>query len=119
MCASTATSWTRSDDGRAIVFDIAHDARWHDGTPFAADDVLFTFDALRDPKNKTQSARANLDAVQSVERIDPYTVRFTLKTPYWYAFDAIAETFIYPKHVYAGGPFDTHPANRAPVGTGP
>jgi peptide/nickel transport system substrate-binding protein len=63
--------------------------------------------------------RSYLEPVQSYEKLDDFTVRFTLSRPYWFAFDAIAEVQIYPKHVYGKGDFNTHPANRKPVGTGP
>ncbi|MEE8409338.1 MAG: ABC transporter substrate-binding protein, partial [Myxococcota bacterium] len=92
--------------------------RWHDGKPFGADDVLFTFEKLRDPTSKTIAIRSYLDPIDRIEKIDDYTVRFHLGERYWFAFDAIAEIFIYPKHIYSKGDFNTHPANRSPVGTG-
>jgi len=40
--------------------------------------------------------RSYLEPIASFARADDYTVRFVLKRPYWFAFDAIAEVFIYP-----------------------
>ncbi|MBI5507335.1 MAG: hypothetical protein HY903_01155 [Deltaproteobacteria bacterium] len=113
-----AERWQVSADRLTLVFYLRPGVRWHDGKPFSADDVIFTFDKLLDPTSKTMAIRSYLEPLQSYEKVDDHTVAFHLKRPYWHAFDAIAEIFIYPKHVYAKGDFNTHPANRAPVGTG-
>ncbi len=114
-----AERWDISTDHLTFTFHLRRDVRWHDGKPFSADDVIFTFDKLLDAKSKTAAKRSYLEPLAAYEKLDTHTVRFTLKRPYWLAFDAIAEIFIYPKHVYARGNFNSHPANRAPIGTGP
>lgn len=113
-----AERWDISDDKLTFTFYLRKGVRWHDGEPFSADDVIFTFDKLFDTHCKTISMRSFLEPIERYEKLDAHTVRFTLRKRYWYAFDAIAEIFIYPKHVFEGGDFNTHPANRAPVGTG-
>ena len=86
---------------------------------FSIDDVLYTFSVLRDAKTSTTGARLLLADLEAIEKVDENAVRFRFKRPNIYAFDIIAETAIYPRHVYAGGDFNNHPANRAPVGMGP
>jgi peptide/nickel transport system substrate-binding protein len=113
-----AERWETSPDGLTITFHLRRGVRWHDGKPFDAADVVFTFDVLRNPASKTAAIRSFLGALASVEAPDPLTVRFTFSRPYWLAFDMVAEIVIYPKHIYARGDFNSHPANRAPVGTG-
>lgn len=113
-----AESWDISKDHKTITFHLRKGVTWHDGKPFTADDVIFTFDKLLDKSAKTIATRSYLKPLQSYAQRDAYTVVFTLEQPYWFAFDAIAEIFIYPKHVYEKGDFNTHPANRAPIGTG-
>ena len=41
-----AESWDISEDGTAYTFHLAEGARWHDGEPFSAADVNYTFDAM-------------------------------------------------------------------------
>jgi peptide/nickel transport system substrate-binding protein len=113
-----AESWQVSEDGLTFTFHLRRDVRWHDGRPFTADDVLFTFDRVLDPRSKTIAIRSYLSPIARYEKVDDATVVFRLERPYWAAFDAIAEIFIYPKHIYEGSDFNTHSANRAPVGTG-
>ena len=113
-----AERWQVSDDRLTFTFHLRRGVRWHDGQRFDADDVIFTFDRILDPTSKTMAIRSYLEPISRYEKTDNYTVVFHLDRPYWGAFDAIAEVFIYPQHVYARGDFNTHPANRAPVGAG-
>ena len=114
-----AESWEISEDNLTLTFHLRKGVEWHDGKPFTADDVIFTFDKILSPTSKTMAIRSYLDALARYEKQDSHTVVFHLAEPYWYAFDAIAEIFIYPEHIYKKGDFNTHPANRAPIGTGP
>jgi len=113
-----AQRWEFSADKRTITFYLRPGVRWHDGSPFTADDVVFTFAKILDPTSKTMAVRSYLEPIETYEKVDDLTVRFQLRRPYWYAFNAIAEIFIYPKHIYEKGDFNTHPANRAPIGAG-
>lgn len=114
-----AERWEVSDDRLTFTFYLRRGVKWHDGEPFGADDVIFTFTTLLNPTVKAMAMRTFLEPIEKIEKVDAFTVRFKLKRPYWLAFDAIAEIYIYPQHVFAKGDFNTHPANRAPVGTGP
>lgn len=113
-----AERWDISPDELTLTFHLRKGVRWHDGRPFSADDVIFTFDKILDPTSKTLAIRSSLEPLASYTKVDPWTVRFVLKRSYWFAVDAIAEILIYPKHIYSRGDFNTHPANRAPIGTG-
>jgi peptide/nickel transport system substrate-binding protein len=91
--------------------------RWHDGFPFTAADVLFTYEKLRDPKVHTPYSDNFLD-VQSVTAPDPHTIQVIYKEPYAPGL-ASWGIGIVPKHIFETGDFNSHPANRAPIGTGP
>lgn len=54
--------------------------KWHNGDSFDADDVLYTFNRTRDPKTGSIH-RSILDPFEKAEKLDPFTVRFTLKEP--------------------------------------
>lgn len=114
-----AERWDITNNGLTFTFHLRKGVTWHDGKPFTARDVTFTFEKLLDPTSKTVSMRTFLEPIEKVHQLDDHTVRFTMKRPYWLAFDAIAEIYIYPEHVFGQGNFNHHPANRAPVGTGP
>jgi peptide/nickel transport system substrate-binding protein len=61
-----------------ITFYLRPGVRWHDGAPFSAEDVKFTYDALVNPRNASPRA-ASFEDIESVEVVDPRTVRVTYK----------------------------------------
>lgn len=115
-----AKSWEISKDGLNITFHLNDGVKWHDGKPFTADDVVFS---LADMLPKVHArARVILGTyVKSVTKIDPLTVKITLKE----VFPAFILMFepgfapMMPKHIYEGTDYLTNPANQKPVGTGP
>lgn len=75
--ARLATEWDVSDDGLTYVFALAEGVSWHDGSPFSAADVVWTFDRLRN--NELGLATADLYAnIASVEATGDLEVTFTL-----------------------------------------
>ena len=96
-----AKSWTVSPDGKKYTLHLRHGLQFSDGYPFDADDVLFTFQCYLD--ERTHSSQRDLLVIAgkpiSVEKIDAYSVAFTLAQPYAAAeriFDGIA---ILPRHL--------------------
>lgn len=76
-----AQSWEVSDDGLQWTFKLRQDVQWHDGRPFTADDVVFTFNELIYNPNVPNSASDTftIDGQKFlVEKVDTYAVRFTL-----------------------------------------
>jgi peptide/nickel transport system substrate-binding protein len=112
-----ATSWEGSPDGTVYTFTLRDGVRWHDGQPFSADDVKFTMDAIRDPKNRA-TTYTDFALVDSVEVVDPRTVRIRLKQPYAPLLTNLAVSII-PKHLLEGKDLTTAEFNQRPVGTGP
>ena len=74
-----AESWETPDD-TTFIFHLRKDAKWHSGRPFTADDVLFNFDRIIEIAGSGRLSGYMSD-VDSVEKIDDYTVQFNLKTP--------------------------------------
>jgi len=114
-----AESWEVSDDGLSYTFHLVKNAKWHDGKPFSAHDVVFT---TRDflPKTHTR-ARNNFSNVASWETPDDHTVIFRMKNtyaPFLSAFQ-VGSAPMAPKHIYEGTDFRQNPANAHPIGTGP
>lgn len=115
-----ASSWTVSPDHLTYTFTIRDGVRWHDGVLFTADDVIYSFERIRDPKVDAASLRSYFKDVISVKKLDEKTVRFTYSRPYFKALEICGGIPIVPKHVFDDGTvFNTHAANRKPIGTGP
>ncbi len=114
-----ATAWEMSEDGLVYTFHLAENAKWHDGTPFTADDVVFTCsDFLMEVHPRARTIFANCD---KIEAVDAHTVRFTLKQPFGpflMGFEMSTAPMI-PAHLYKGTDFRTNPNNNTPIGTGP
>jgi peptide/nickel transport system substrate-binding protein len=117
-----AESWEISPDKLTYTFHLRHGVRWHDGVPFTADDVKYTFNKLTDPKVDDAPVRSYFTTVKSCEIVDPFTVRFVTTEPYFKMQEVIGTYLvIVPKHILEKGEpdFNKHPFGRHPIGTGP
>lgn len=114
-----AYKWEISSDKLKYTFYIRRNIKWHDGVELTADDVIFSFNKIKDPKVDAPHLRNYYKDVQKVEKIDKYTVRFTYSKPYFLALEFCGGMPILPKHIFEKGDFNTHPNNRHPIGTGP
>jgi peptide/nickel transport system substrate-binding protein len=110
-----------AEDGRSVVWKLKRGVKWHDGKPFTADDVVFTWEYARTPETAAVSIGSYKDV--KAEKVDDFTVRvtFTKPTPYWA--DAFVGVYgmILPKHLFAdyvGAKSRDAPTNLKPVGTG-
>ncbi len=74
-----AESWTV--DGDVWTFKLRKDIKFSDGTPFTADDVLFTYDRVPKVPNSPSSYALYLSTIDTVEAVDPHTVRIKTKGP--------------------------------------
>lgn len=113
-----------SADGKTIVYHLRRGVKWQDGAPFTADDVIFTYDAIMNPRNNVNS-RTGYDIISRIEKKGDYTVIVHLKHP-WAPFVASFLTMsstaypVLPAHVLAKYPDINHvPYNEKPIGTGP
>lgn len=114
-----AERWDVLDTGRRYVFDLRRDVVWHDGQPMTADDVVFTFQVMTNPKT-VSSARLRYEFVEEVRKLEDHRVEVVLKRPVLNALGKL--TFkIVPKHALEGRDFltRTDPFVQNPVGTGP
>lgn len=112
-----AESYEFSEDGKTLTFKL-HEAKWHDGEDFTAEDVKWTFDNIKEQEG---FASGSLDAIKEINVVDDRTVEFILDAPNAGILGALAwqGTFIMPKHLYEGGDWLENDANQNPVGTGP
>jgi peptide/nickel transport system substrate-binding protein len=112
-----AASWEQSPDGKVITFRLRKGVQWHDGKPFTADDVAFTYGAIQSSSVPTLW-RAYMSAVETLETPDPHTVVVKYRYPYAPALSTWT-VGILPRHAYGQGELTQSPANTEPVGTGP
>jgi peptide/nickel transport system substrate-binding protein len=74
-----AADWKVSDDGTEYIFNLREGVTFHNGDPFTAEDVVFTFKRSKDPAQSIQTQV--LVNVLDVEKVDDLTVRFKLARP--------------------------------------
>lgn len=74
-----ATGWTWSDDGKALTMTLREDVTFHDGTPFDAEAVKYNI--LRSKDFELSRRKAEVKSIDTVDVIDPHTVRFNLAEP--------------------------------------
>jgi peptide/nickel transport system substrate-binding protein len=109
-------------DGMSVTWKLKPNVRWHDGRPFTADDLVFTWEYAADPATAAVTIGSYKDV--KVERVDALTVRvlFAKPTPFWADAFVGWRGMIIPKHLFdpfKGDKSRDAPANLKPVGTGP
>ncbi|MBI3198372.1 MAG: peptide ABC transporter substrate-binding protein [Rhodospirillales bacterium] len=113
---------TLAADGKSVTWKLKKGVTWHDGKPFTADDVVFTWEYSKDPATATLTSGSYRDV--TVEKIDSHTVivKFAKPTPFWADAFVAAAGMVIPKHLFAdyiGAKSRDAPTNLKPVGTGP
>lgn len=112
-----AESYEVSEDNLKITFKLRSNVTWHDGKPFTAKDVAFTFTSIADP-NYTGPRFAEIeklvgaqdyrdgkaDAVKGIEIIDEKTISFTYSEVYAAALANFAIRGILPEHLWGAIP---------------
>jgi peptide/nickel transport system substrate-binding protein len=119
-----AEKWDCSADSRTYTFFLRKGVMWHpkDGgepKPFTADDVIFTYKIMMHPKTITP-LKVRYEFINTVEKLDDYTVKFTLKRPILNALAKFSFKVI-PKHGPSNPLYLTREDQfvRNPIGTGP
>lgn len=128
MEPSLAERWEYNREGTVCTFHLRHGVRWHDGAPFTAADVGFTFDAIFDSRVANSSKYTLLVDGQPIktEVVDDYTIRLIVPRPFAPLINSVAQAIL-PKHILGpalqNGTFaqtwgiDTPPEKI--IGTGP
>ena len=133
-----ATDWKVADDQKTWTVTLRQGVKFHDGVEFTADDVVFTYTAAMADDLASQAGayiKSIVGSPDNIEKVDDYTVKFNLPTPYAYFPSIILGYNILPKHVLESVPYDqwrSHTFNTCvgsymsngmtfygPIGTGP
>lgn len=114
-----AESYNISEDSKEYTFNLKKGVKWHDGNDLTANDVIFTINTLNDPAFKS-SLRQDWQGVR-MEKIDDYTVKFILESPY-FGFLENLTLGIMPEHIWKNinaDKFHLAKYNLEPIGSGP
>jgi peptide/nickel transport system substrate-binding protein len=78
-----AASWTHNGDGSVWTFKLRQGVKFHNGSPMTADDVVYTFKQLSDPKNSSNalSTFTGVLTPAGIRKVDSATVAFHLEAP--------------------------------------
>lgn len=114
-----AESWVISDDGLTIDFKLRENVTFHDGSPFTAEDVKFTFEKILEPDSGNSYRAGFVKSLDHVEVVDAHTARFVLKQP-WPGFFTTARYGLTP--IVSKAYYEKVGAKgfqEKPIGTGP
>ncbi len=117
LTGDLAESWEISPDNKSITFHLRKNVKWHDGEPFTAEDVKFTYEFMISDDTPT-SYDGDFRKVTDFSVIDDYTVRVSYAEPYAPALNGWG-IWIMPAHLLKGVSPSKSPLQRKPVGTGP
>lgn len=117
MIPRLAKRWEYDEAALTYTFYLEEDVLWHDGEPFTAWDVKFTFEAIMDPENGSENA-PNYEDVEEITVVDEHTVSFRLSAVNT-AFLEYMTMAVMPKHLLEGEDWQESDFFRKPVGTGP
>jgi peptide/nickel transport system substrate-binding protein len=117
LVGDLAESWDILDNGLKIRFHIRKGILWHDGHPFTAQDVMFTYKIMCDPKTPTAYADPFLQ-IKDARIIDDFTFEITYKSPFAPALESWGLSIL-PEHLLKNRDIVKSELSRHPIGTGP
>jgi peptide/nickel transport system substrate-binding protein len=108
-----------SSDGKKWNITLKKGVKWHDGKPFSAKDVDFTYKTIINPKVAVRS-RSGMDLIEEFKILDENNIEITLTKPYSPFFWSWQDLHIVPEHILANeADINTSKFNTHPIGTGP
>ena len=115
-----ATEYAWNSDNTELVFKVRDGVKWSDGEPFSAQDVLFTFDLLKNnPALATVATSILTDYVSEVTSPDANTISIKFSKVYTPALYDLSNQYIVPEHIWKDISDPVTFTNEKPVGTGP
>lgn len=112
-----ATGYEYSEDLMTLTFTLREGVQWNDGEDFNADDLVFTMNLIHEYPELDRGALWGF--IESVEKVDDYTVAFHLSRVFTQAHGRIGELNPVPEHIWAEVEDPVTFTNPDPVATGP
>lgn len=100
--AGLAKELPKDVTGTSFEVELRDGAKWHDGQPVTADDIVFTFTRALDPTENVLVRTFLTPWLKNVTKVDDKTVRFTLNQAFPYVLERLQTIKICPKHVFDG-----------------
>jgi peptide/nickel transport system substrate-binding protein len=113
-----ATSWKALDD-LTWEFKLRKGVRFHDGSPFTAEDVAFTLQRVPNVPNSPSSFATFTKSIVDVKILDPYTIVFKTATPHVLLPSDMAAVMIVSKKNGEHAATEDYNSGKAAIGTGP
>lgn len=131
-----ADSWKVSDDNVTYTFSLHKGINWHDGQPFTAADVAWSYQTLMDPKMAGWLPAYSVYAIKGaadyhagktkevagIKVVDDFTIQLTTEAPFPNFLGGLSSAWILPKHILASVPVDAIPKHdffaKQLIGTG-
>jgi peptide/nickel transport system substrate-binding protein len=117
LIPSLAESWKTVDD-KTWEFKLRANVKWHDGTPFTADDVVFTFERAPNVPNSPSSFASSVKG-KTVKKIDDLTIQISTAAPYPLMPNDMQSIMIISKKTGEGAKTEDYNSGKAAIGTGP
>jgi len=117
LVGDLAESWEIEDSGLTIIFHLRKNVRWHDGRPFTARDVKFTYEKLIDTSVPTPYS-GDFKKIKTLEIIDDHTIKVVYREVFSPGLSSWGMP-IMPEHLLKGEDLLTTGFSRNPIGTGP
>lgn len=116
-----AKEWTISEDGKTYTFMLQKDVKWHDGKPFTAEDVKFSYEYfLKHPPVRNTLFVNKKPIIEKVEVLSPTEVAVTVNTKSATNLEKLGWTRMIPKHIWENvDDPSTFQQDEALIGTGP
>ena len=92
-----------SENKLSYTFHLRRDARFQDGRPLTGEDVLFSIKAIKCPLVNAPFLRVYYDSVVDARLLDPFTIQFKIREPYFLNESVLGEISILPRHYYDPG----------------
>lgn len=94
--AGLATEWSVNADATEYTFKLREDVTFHDGTPFNAEAVKFTFDRIVDPETKAQTAVSLIGPYQETEILGEYELKVVFSRPFAPFLNSLSTAYLAP-----------------------
>jgi peptide/nickel transport system substrate-binding protein len=115
-----AKSYEVSEDGLEVTFVLRDDIYFSDGVPVTADDVMFSYQTIINPKVDAHQLANYFEPIKEVIEIDKRTIRFIFDEPYFKGVEMAGGIPVMPKHIYEFTDAQQFNENRSNmVGSGP
>lgn len=113
-----AERWEISDDWKVYTFYFRKGVKFHDGTPFTAQEMQASLERMLNPATKSRLARSFVGPLAQADVVDDYTLKMTYKDPYSVLLNRLARPPVVPASSKAIKQYGED-YGRHPVGTGP